>query len=119
MNEKIDNLFSPDRLRRKWIPENKSVKKSLNRNRSVIPEGYQELYKFVHEKICNRYSENNRKFLEDLMAELKKQLNLRFSTTEGKVPSEEEKAVLNLNIEQILTQIEDLAEAFDRQDRIP
>lgn len=113
MSDKIDTLFSPERLRGKWTSPNHGLKQ----NKPMIPAGYFELYVSIRETIGKHFSGENRKFLYDLMDQLKPLLDLRFSTTDKLVPSDEEIQGLNQCIDKSLAQIEDLVEAFEIQDK--
>ncbi|MCP3940809.1 MAG: hypothetical protein GY710_04915 [Desulfobacteraceae bacterium] len=115
MTDKIDNLFSPERLRGKWISKSHVLKQKTSKNGSLSSAGYEQLYSSIQEMIGKRFSGDNRQLLEDLLDQLKPLLDLRFPGTDGQVLGEEEIVAANMEIDQALSQIEDLVEAFEIQ----
>jgi hypothetical protein len=111
MSKRLDELFSPERLQQRW---QRGSDTTVSDRAAEVPEkimsvadGLEQLRQIIREQ----YPENGNKALNYLADQLEELLKLRFS--EGKSVSEEEVKSLNIAAEQILCQIEDLAEALD------
>ncbi len=113
--DKLDTLFSPERLREKWIPPNHFLKP--NKSLSHVLPGYAELHGSLEKMINTRFSGESHKLLEALMNQLKTLLDLRFSATDKQLVEDEKITELNGDIDQALSHIEDLAEAFEMQSK--
>ncbi len=111
MSKRLDELFSPERLQQRWQRGTDSPVSDhpadVPKKIMSVPYGLEQLRQIIREQ----YPENGNKALNYLADQLEELLKLRFP--EGKSVSEEEKKSLNIAAEQILCQIEDLAEALD------
>lgn len=113
MTDKLEDLFSPERLRGKWTRKDNREKPKPGTDSPFSSKGYESLYGNARKMITSRFSGDSRKLLEDLMEELKALLDLRFSSADDEIPG------INRAIDQLLAQIEDLVEAFEMQNRNP
>jgi hypothetical protein len=112
VNDKIDILFSPERLRGKWSAPNPGVKQKTNR----VSAEYLDVYTSVQKTIDSRFSGERCALLNGVMDQLKPLLDLRFPPPDKQHPSAEQIQTLNQSIDQGLALIEDLVEAFEIQD---
>ena len=113
MTDKLEDLFSPERLRGKWTRKDNRKKPEPGTDSPFSSKGYESLYDNARKLITSRFSGDSRRLLEDLMDELKTLLDLRFSSADDEMPG------INRAIDQLLAQIEDLVEAFEMQNRNP
>ena len=111
MSKRLDELFSPERLQQRWQRGSDSAVSDrpaeVSEKIMSAADGLGQLRQIIREQ----YSEDGNKALNYLADQLEELLKLRFP--EGKSLSEEEVKSLNIAAEQILCQIEDLAEALD------
>ena len=111
MSKRLDDLFSPERLQQRWQSRSDSAvsERPAKEPKKImsVADGLVQLRQIIREQ----YSEDGNKALNYLSDQLEELLKLRFP--EGKSLSEEEVKSLNIAAEQILCQIEDLAEALD------
>ncbi|GEM_PF-7129760 len=111
---KIDNLFAPERLREKWVNK-KEVRKNghdYKIGKIASTSSHKSLYDNILTLINKRFSGQYLEILNNVMAELKIQLDLKSCQTNKHLIPDEENIVINTAIDHILAEIEDLVEAF-------
>ncbi len=108
MTDKLDILFSPDRLRSKWLNKKNTEHHDQRAENSLRLNKHAILYMKVMESINDRFSGDDLELLRDLMHELEKLLNLRFNSTNESPCPLEEMMKINLAIDEILINIEDI-----------
>jgi hypothetical protein len=113
VTDKLDDLFSPERLRGKWTKKKRDEKQDHGTSAFDSSKGYEPLFNNARKLITSRFSGDSRKLLEELMDELTALLDLRFSSSDEEIPG------INRAIDQLIAQIEDLVEAFEMQNRNP
>ncbi len=112
MTNQLDDLFSPERLRRNWQP----AEKSAGRDKAQDEEkdrGPRELFERLQGLILGRFSEDDAEVLGLQLEHLRALLGRRFPDAEKAEPAPKEQAELNSAIDEVLNRIEDLAEAFE------
>ena len=108
MSDKIDELLSPKRLRGRWQRAEKKVGEA---NGAVAEEqGALRIFAQLKRLIEERFQGDDTVALNLLLEELEAHLVPRFPET-GEAPVDQK--ALDSAINEILNQIEDLAEAFE------
>ncbi len=107
MADKLDTLFSPDRLRGKWLNKNDAESHDQKIENHLPRDEHTNLYMKIMKSINDRCSGNDLEFLQSLMEELENLLNLRFKGKEQPCPPEKTMEI-NLAIDKILSTIEDI-----------
>ncbi len=110
MTDKIDKLFSPERLRGKWSMDTRASKNPVAFDLPRVSEKYSAIFLELRDVIFHKFSDDIRLLLDNMMEELENSLASRFPATGVQSLSQEEIAALNIAIDQILTQMEDLTE---------
>jgi len=118
MANRIDKVFSVDRIRQSWLQEDTELQKTPvdNKGRAefqTVMADFDHLARIVR----RRFSEERLEAMNGLLGELREMLQQRFSAeNEDRAPTGDETEV-NTAIDQVLNQIEDLAEAFELKKR--
>jgi len=119
VTDKLDDFFSPERLRGKWTTAKKNEKKVPESRSLVLPDKHETLYSNIRTMIVTRFSGEPRKILEELMDGLKAHLDMRFANTSGKAIIDEDIFAMNMAIDRESAQIEDIIEAFEMKGNKP
>ncbi len=108
MAGKLDDLFSPERLRGKWQRKQNGGKRAQTGDDSPNLSEYEILYARIRELINKRFSGDDLEVLNALMDQLKELLDQRFDKKNGELYSMEEIASINSDIDKLLSDIEDI-----------
>lgn len=114
MTNNLDDIFSPERLRRSWQQDEIVAERKDER----APEPHETetpltVFKRLRGRIEERFPGKQGEPLAVLLNEVEEKLLRRFPQKEDAEVSEEDKAALNKEIGILLNQIEDLAEALE------
>jgi len=114
MTDNLDDIFSPERIRRHWQqPDETAAQPDEEKTATGEPQGSMEIFHRLHGLINQRFSGKKAEPLTMMLGELQDLLLKRFPQTSDAELSEEEKAVLNSAIQELLNNIEDLVEALE------
>lgn len=114
MANNLDDIFSPERLRQRWQqPEAATEKKGEKGSEPPGPQPPFALFERLRSRIQERFPGEKGYPLALLMNELGELLRRRFPQTEDSEVPAEDRAALNQEIETLLSEIEDLAEALE------
>jgi hypothetical protein len=118
MPNRIEDLFSVERLRRTWNRESppergaeRGEEEPDTESRSGLSASV--LTRRLRSAILRAYSPAAAGILEPLLDELEQQLQLRFPVEPGSTLSREDASALNRSLETVLNRLEDLAEALE------
>jgi hypothetical protein len=114
MTNNLDDIFSPDRLRRSWQQD--EVAAERKDERAAEPHAAETplaVFKRLRGRIQKRFPGQQGEPLAALLNEVEEKLLRRFPQTDDTAASEEDKAALNKEIGMLLNEIEDLAEALE------
>jgi hypothetical protein len=116
MANKLDDLFSPERLRRSW---NQRESDRIEDSEPKAPEALQldalAVFERMQRLIRQRYNIAQGGAMQVLLSELQELLLKRFSPAAENESAEAQRNALNTPIEELLITIEDLAEALEVQ----
>ena len=118
MANRIDKVFSVNRIRQSWLregaePEKPQADDKGRAERQTVMSDFDHLVSIVQ----GRFNEGRLEAMNGLLNELREMLQQRFSDeNEGRPPTGDE-TEMNTAANEILNQIEDLAEAFELQKR--
>jgi len=114
MTNNLDDIFSPERLRRSWQQDEVAVeKKDEGAAEPHEAETPLVVFKRLRGRIRERFPGEKGEPLTVLLNEVEEKLLRRFPQTDDAEASEEDKAALNEEIGMLLNEIEDLAEALE------
>jgi hypothetical protein len=114
MADSLDDIFSPERLRRHWQQSDETAAEPDEEKTAVgEPQGAMEIFPRLHGLINQRFPGKKAEPLNLMLEELQELLLKRFPQTGDAEISEEEKAALNSAIQQLLNDVEDLVEALE------
>jgi hypothetical protein len=114
MTNSLDDIFSPERLRRRW--QNREDAVAETDEIGTEPVGSPDVmtvFARLQGRIQERFPGEQGEPLQVLMSELEEKLLKRFPQTDDREVSEEDNSALNQEIETLLNDIEDLAEALE------
>jgi hypothetical protein len=114
MTNNLDDIFSPDRLRRSWQQD--EVAAERKEERAAEPQETESplaVFKRLRGRIQERFPRQQGEPLAVLLNEVEEKLLRRFPQTDDMETSEEDKTALNKEIGMLLDEIEDLAEALE------
>ncbi len=111
MKNKLDELFSIEKLRRNWeLPETEDAEPAASDAEDEFPPEPLGVFLHLTALINGRFSEETREPLTFLLDELENLLRQRFAESENAGDIDVES--LNLAIETLLNSIEDLTDAL-------
>ena len=114
MVKNIDEIFSPERIRRNWNQvDEKAGKHNELKSPSSAPSNAMAEFDRLQALIHQRFPGEQSFALDVMMEELHCLLKKRFPEDENKKNSPENTLAFNQAIEEILNQIEDLVEALE------
>jgi hypothetical protein len=114
MADSLDDIFSPERLRRHWQQSDEAAAEPDEEKTAVAEtQGAMEIFHRLHGLINQRFPGKKAAPLNLMLEELQEVLRKRFPQTGEVELSEEEKAALNLAIQELLNDVEDLVEAME------
>jgi hypothetical protein len=114
MTDSPDDIFSPERIRRHWQqPDETAAEPDEEKTAGAGPQSAMGVFHRLHGLINQRFPGEKAEPLNVMLEELQELLLKRFPQTGGAEVSEEEKAALNLAIQELLNDIEDLVEALE------
>ena len=106
MNPKLDDLFSPERLRKNWQRSEETVKgQGTTEEQTPL-----HIFAYLKDLIEKRFQGDNAATLNIFLETLKTLLVRRFPEAEQ---VEEDQDALDTEIHDVLNKIEDLVEAFE------
>jgi hypothetical protein len=114
MTNNLDDMFSPERLRRSWQQD--EVAAERKDERAAEPHEAETplaVFQRLRGRIQERFPGEQGEPLAALLNEVEEKLLRRFPQTDDMETSEEDKAALNKEIGMLLNEIEDLAEALE------
>ena len=114
MANSVDDIFSPERLRHRWQHREDAVAGGEEPGKE--PDGSPDVmavFARLQGRIQERFPGEQGESLLVLMSELEEKLLKKFPQTEDREVSEENNSALNQEIETLLNDIEDLAEALE------
>ena len=114
MASKIDDLFSPQRLRKQWKQIEKSAQRPVGVEVSEVED--QNALQFFHRLqnlINNRFQGDDVTALNFLLQELHELIVRKFPEAEKEPSAQEKKNDMSPAIHEVLNRIEDLVEAFE------
>jgi len=114
---KIDDLFSPERLRRNWRQIEESAKRAIDAKAGETDEAEDQnalkLFEHMQCLVKERFAGNDAAALNLFLEELRELLTRMVSDTEKGANAQEEKNDMSPAIHEVLNRIEDLVEAFE------
>ena len=114
MASKIDDLFSPQRLRKRWKQIEKSAKRPVGVEASEVEDqNASQLFHRLQNLINNRFQGDDVAALNLLLQELHELIVRKFPEAEKELSAQEEKKDMSPAIHEVLNLIEDLVEAFE------
>ena len=114
MTDGSDDIFSPERLRRHWqLGEDATARQDEEEPATIEPQGVMGIYNRLQSLINQRFPGEQGEALNMMLEELQELLLKRFPHTKDVEVSEDEKAALNLAIQEILNDVEDVVEALE------
>jgi len=114
MADNLDDIFSPERLRRHWQQSDETAAEAdVEKTAVAETQDALELFHRLHGLINQRFPGEKAKPLNLMLEELREVLLKRFPETGEVELSEEEKAALNTTIQELLNDVEDLVEAME------
>jgi len=114
MTDNLDDIFSPERIRRHWQQPDETAAES-DEDKTVVgePQSAMVVFHRLHGLIKQRFPGEKAEPLNMMLEELQQLLLKRFPQTGDVEISEEEKAALNIAIQELLNDVEDLVEALE------
>ena len=114
MADNIDDIFSPERIRRHWQQPDESAAEPDEDKTSVgEPWGAMGIFRRLHGLVNQRFPGEKAEPLNVMLEELQELLLKRFPQTVDEEVSQKEKEALNLAIQEVLNNVEDLIEALE------
>ena len=114
MANKIDDLFSPQRLRKRWKQIEKSAKKPVGVEASESEDqNALQFFNRLQNLINNRFHGDDVTALNFLLEELRELIVSKFPEPEKEPSALKEKNDIGPAIYEVLDRIEDLVEAFE------
>ena len=114
MTNSLDDIFSPDRLRHRWQQDEVPAEKQEQADvKPPEPEDAMAVFRRLQSRIQERFPGEQGQPLALSMNELEELLLRRFPQTEEVDVTDDDRAALNQEIEMLLNDIEDLAEALE------
>jgi len=114
MPDNIDDIFSPERIRRHWQqPEESAAEPDEEETATAEPRGAMAVFHRVHGLINQRFPGVKAEPLNVILEELQELLLKRFPQAVDEEVSQKEKEALNLAIQEMLNDVEDLVEAME------
>jgi hypothetical protein len=113
MTNRVEDIFSPERLRAHWGHREAAATPQDEAGISREPQGVMEVFSRLQRRLHQRFPGEQGEALDVMMNELEEMLLRRFPQKGDGQVSEDDQAALNLAIEELLNQIEDLAEALE------
>ena len=114
MADSLDDIFSPERIRRHWQQPDESAAEPDEEKTAVgEPQGVMGVFHRLHDLINQRFPGEKAEPLNLMLEELQELLLKRFPQAGDVEVSEEEKAALNIAIQELLNDVEDLVEALE------
>jgi hypothetical protein len=111
---KIDDLFSPQRLRKRWKQIEKSAKRPFGVEASEVEDqNALQLFDRLQNLINNQFQGDDVAALNFLLQELHELIVLKFPEAEKEPSAQKEKNDTGPAIYEVLDRIEDLVEAFE------
>jgi hypothetical protein len=111
---KIDDLFSPKRLRPRWKQIQESAKRPVGVEASAIEDqNALQLFHQLQNLINNRFQGDDVTALNFLLQELHELIVHQFPEAEKEPSEQKEKTDMGPAIHEVLDRIEDLVEAFE------
>jgi len=111
---KIDDLFSPERLRKRWKQIEKTAKSPVGVKASEVEDqNALQLFHRLQNLITNRFQGDDFAVLNFLLQELQELIVRKFPEAEREPSVQEEKNDMSPAIHDVLNRIEDLVEAFE------
>ena len=114
MTNSLDDIFSPERLRRSWQQD--EVAAERKEARAAEPHEAETplaVFQRLRRRIQERFPGEQGEPLAALLKEVEEKLLKRFPQTDDSEVSEEDNSALNQEIETLLNDIADLAEALE------
>ena len=116
MAKKLDEIFSPERLRRSWKQRDSERLEGTEPSApAAAPADALAVFERLQRLIRQRFHVEQGGAMQVLLSELQKLLHQRFGLTAENEASEAERDDLNASIEALLITVEDLAEALELQ----
>jgi hypothetical protein len=114
MPDNIDDIFSPERIRRHWQqPEETAAEPDKEETATAEPRGAMAVFHRLHGLINQRFPGEKAEPLNVMLEELQELLLKRFPQAVDEEVSQKEKEALNLAIQEMLNDFEDLVEAME------
>jgi hypothetical protein len=114
MADSLDDIFSPERIRRHWQqPDETAAEPDEEKTAVAEPQSAMGIFRRLHGLINQRFPGEKAEPLNLMLEELQELLLKRFPQTGDAEISKEEKAALNSSIQQLLNDVEDLVEALE------
>ena len=114
MTDNLDDIFSPERIRRHWQqPDETAPEPDEDKTAVGEPQSAMVVSHRLHGLIKQRFPGEKAEPLNVMLEELQELLLKRFPQTGDVEVSEEEKAALNIAIQELLNDVEDLVEALE------
>jgi hypothetical protein len=114
MADSLDDIFSPERIRRHWQqPDEAAAKPDDEKTAVAKPQGVMGIFHRLHGLVNQRFPGEKGEPLNVMLEELQLLLLKRFPQTGDVEVSEEEKEALNTAIQELLNDVEDLVEALE------
>lgn len=114
MANKIDDLFSPQRLRPRWKQIKESAKRPVGVEASEVEDqNALQLFHQLQNLINNRFQGDDVTALNFLLQELHELIVRKFPEAEKESSAQKEKNDIGPAIHEVLDRIEDLVEAFE------
>ena len=114
MTDNLDDIFSPERIRRHWQqPDESAAEKAEEKTAVAEPQSAMGVFHRLHGLINQRFPGEKAEPLNVMLEELQELLLKRFPQAGDVEVSEEEKAALNIAIQELLNDVEDLVEALE------
>ena len=114
MTDSLDDIFSPERIRRHWQqPKETAAQPDEDKTSVGEPWGAMGIFRRLHGLVNQRFPGEKAEPLNVMLEELQELLLKRFPSTGDVEVSEEEKAALNIAIQELLNDVEDLVEALE------
>jgi len=110
LNDKIDDFFLPERLRKNWLPVEKPDDRPVAQKNV---HSAMELFEQIKCLLKKRFSGNNAMALDPLLKELEALLLQMFPEQEKDNDHKEDLTNLSISCNEVLNRIEDLTEAFE------
>ena len=108
MNERLETLFSPERLRKKWEEKAPPRTAEIKKVKLKTTKDIELIFKKVHHEILKQYHGEKKEVLEIMLSEIKKNMD---EVTAGD-RNDKNHAKQSLALIDQIHQLEDLLDAF-------